>query len=201
MEISGLQPGKYPVTAFAAYLELLTQWNKAYNLTGVRDQKKMITHHILENIPVLPYLNGNCCLDVGTGAGLPGLILALTTPEKQWFLLDSNHKKVRFVNQAILELNIPNIETVYSRVEDYNTDHLFTTVISRAFGSLKLTFDRTRHLLSSATSLLVMKGEDVMQELKELDESAMQVQVHTLHGAGVSKQRTLIEIRAIPALR
>lgn len=199
MEISGLQPDKYPVSAFAAYLELLTKWNKAYNLTAIRDHKKMITHHLLDSLSVLPYLNGNRCLDVGTGAGLPGLILALTTPEKQWVLLDSNHKKICFVNQAIMELKIQNIETICSRVEDYNTDKPFSTVITRAFGSLTLALKRTKHLLTSATNLLVMKGEDIVQELEELDKNVMQVQVYNLHVPGAIRQRTLVEIKDFPA--
>ena len=199
MEISGLRPDKYPVTGFIAYLGLLTQWNKAYNLTAIRDHKKMITHHIMDSLPVLPYLNGDRCLDVGTGAGLPGLILALATPAKHWVLLDSNNKKIRFVNQVILELNIQNVETVCSRVEEYNTDKLFSTIITRAFGRLNKFYHLTRHLLLPNGKLLAMKGNEISEELAELDKNAMQVQVHNLHVPGANKQRTLLEIRSFPA--
>lgn len=195
---SGLQPDEYPVTVFAAYLELLMQWNKAYNLTAIRDQKKMITHHILDSLSVLPYLHGNRCLDVGTGAGLPGLILALTAPEKQWVLLDSNHKKVRFVNQVILELTIQNIETVCSRVEDYNTDKLFSTVITRAFGRLRKFYRLSRHLLSPNGKLLAMKGTEISEELMELDPSTVKAQVHILPDHGKTGRRSLVEMNALP---
>ena len=199
LENSGLQPGNYPVTVFAAYLDLLERWNRAYNLTGIRDHNRMITHHILDSLSVLPFVRGNHCLDVGTGAGLPGLILALAMPGKQWFLLDSNHKKIRFVRHAIQELRISNIEAVCSRVEDYNTDKQFSTIITRAFGRLNVIYECTRHLITSATSLLVMKGENILPELEELDKSAMQVKVHKLNIPGVSNQRTLVEIRPVPS--
>lgn len=196
--MSGLQPEKYPVTVFAAYLELLTQWNKAYNLTAIRDHKKMITHHILDSLSVLPYLHGNRCLDVGTGAGLPGLILALTAPEKQWFLLDSNQKKVRFVNQAILELDIQNIETVCSRVEEYKPDKPFSTVITRAFGRLRKFYQLSRHLLSPDGKLLAMKGTEFSEELADLDQETVKAQVHPLWINGITGQRSLVEINALP---
>lgn len=198
LAMSGLQPGEYPVTAFAAYLELLAQWNNAYNLTAIRDQKKMITHHILDSLSVLPYLHGNRCLDVGTGAGLPGLILALTAPETQWVLLDSNHKKVRFVNQVIMDLNIRNIETVNSRVEEYNTDKLFSTVITRAFGRLRKFYQLSRHLLSPNGKLLAMKGTEISEELMELDLSTVKAQVHILPDHGKTGQRSLVEMNALP---
>ena len=198
MAKAGLQPDEYPVTEFAAYLELLMQWNKAYNLTAIRDQKKMITHHILDSLSALPYLNGNRCLDVGTGAGLPGLILALTAPEKQWVLLDSNHKKVRFVNQVIMELNIQNIETVNLRVEEYNTDNLFSTVITRAFGRLRKFYQLSRHLLAPNGKLLAMKGTELSEELEELDLSTVKTQVHILPEHGNTGQRSLVEMNALP---
>ena len=200
LENSGLKPADYPVTAFAAYLDLLERWNRAYNLTGIRERKKMVTHHILDSLSVLPFLHGDRCLDVGTGAGLPGLILALATPGKQWTLLDSNRKKIRFVRQAILELNICNIEAVCSRVEDYNTDKPFATVITRAFGRLNVAIDCTRHLLTSTTALMVMKGEDILPELEDLDKSTMQVKVHNIDVPGISKRRSLIEIRTVSTL-
>jgi 16S rRNA (guanine527-N7)-methyltransferase len=200
MKISGLQPGKYPATAFAAYLELLTQWNKAYNLTAIRDHKKMITHHILDSLSVLPYLNGEYCMDIGTGAGLPGLILALSTPERYWYLLDSNQKKIRFVNQAIMELNIHNIETICCRIEDFHSDKYFSTIISRAFGRLSKFYQLSRHLLSPNGKLLAMKGADISEELAEMGQGTINMQVHTLRVPGITGRRSLVEINVLPTV-
>ena len=196
--MSGLQPDQYPVTAFAEYLELLTQWNKAYNLTAIRDHEKMITHHILDSLSVLPFLNGGHCLDVGTGAGLPGLILALTTPEIQWILLDSNQKKICFVNQAIMELKICNIETICCRIEDFHPEKIFSTIITRAFGRLSKFYRLSRHLLSPNGTLLAMKGTGISEELAELDQRTVTAQIHTLRIHGITGQRSLVEINALP---
>lgn len=197
LENSGLQPGDYPVTAFATYLDLLERWNRAYNLTGIRDRKSIITHHILDSLSVLPFVHGERCLDVGTGAGLPGLILALATPAKQWNLLDSSHKKIRFIRQAITELNICNIEAVCSRVEDYNTDRPFSTVITRAFGSLEKFYLLSRHLLAPGGKLLAMKGADISEELAGLDQEMVNVHIHPLKIRSITEQRTLVEINAL----
>lgn len=197
LENSGLQPGNYPVTVFAAYLDLLERWNRAYNLTGIRDHNRMITHHILDSLSVLPFLHGDRCLDVGTGAGLPGLVLALATPGKQWTLLDSNNKKVRFVRHAIQELNICNIEAVCSRVENYNTDKPFATVITRAFGSLAKFYLLSCHLLAPGGKLLAMKGKDISEELAELDQEMVNVHIYPLEVRGITEQRLLVEINAL----
>ena len=103
----GLPPA-LPVERFVDYLELLESWSQAYNLTAIRDPGRMVTHHVLDSLSVLPYLRGEHCLDVGTGAGLPGLILAISLPGMAWTLLDSNRKKTRFVNQAVLDLGLAN---------------------------------------------------------------------------------------------
>lgn len=194
----GMQPDNHPVDAYIRYLELLQKWNSAYNLTAIHDPEKMVTHHILDSLSVLPYLKGDHCLDVGTGAGLPGLILALADPNKKWVLLDSNQKKIRFVNQAIIELKLENVETECVRVEQYKPEQVFSTIICRAFASLGTIYTRTRHLLASGGSLLAMKGHDIYDELTGLDESTVSVQVHTLNVPGIQEQRSLVEIKALP---
>lgn len=191
----GMQPDNHPVEAYVHYLQLLQTWNKTYNLTAVRDPELMVTHHILDSLAVLPYLNGKRCLDVGTGAGLPGLILALVGPDRQWVLLDSNQKKVRFVNQAILQLKPGNVKTECVRVEQYQPQQLFNTVICRAFASLGTIYAQAGHLLAPGGSLLAMKGHDIHDELAGLDESTVSVQLHTYNVPGIHEQRSLVEIR------
>ncbi len=194
----GMQPDAHPVDAYFRYIKLLQEWSSAYNLTAVRDPQQMVTRHILDSLSVLPWLNGDYCLDVGTGAGLPGLILALAIPEKHWVLLDSNHKKIRFVNQAVIELQLKNVKTECVRVEQYKTEQLFTTTITRAFGSLSLIYQQTRHLLAPSGSLLAMKGNDLAGELTGLDEGTVTVQIHTFNVPGIRESRTLVEIKALP---
>ena len=120
----------------AGYLELLVKWNRVYNLTAIKDPKQMVTHHLLDSLSISPYLHGDRLIDVGTGAGLPGIPLAITHRHKQFVLLDSNVKKTRFCRQAAAELGLDNVEVVHSRVEDYRPERLFSSVISRAYTSL-----------------------------------------------------------------
>lgn len=156
----------------------------------------MLAYHVLDSLSVLPYLQGEHCLDIGTGAGLPGLILALARPETHWVLLDSNHKKIRFVNHAILGLKIDNANTVCSRVEKFNTGRKFSTIITRAYGSLIKVYQNARHLLSPDGRLLAMKGADISAELEELKNAGITTHVHKLEVPGVDKGRCLVEMRA-----
>ncbi len=191
----GMQPDAHPVNAYLSYLTLLTQWNRAYNLTSVKKPERMLAYHILDSLSVLPFLHGEYCLDIGTGAGLPGLILSLARPETHWVLLDSNHKKIRFVNHAILELKIANAEAVCCRVERFNSsDRKFSTIITRAYGSLVTIYRHARHLLSPDGRLLAMKGTDISAELAELEEAAITRHVHKLEVPGVDKGRCLVEM-------
>jgi len=156
----------------------------------------MLAHHILDSLSVLPYLHGEHCLDIGTGAGLPGMILALARPETHWVLLDSNRKKIRFVNHAILELKLNNVEAVCTRVERFKYSRNFSTIITRAYGSLVTIYRHARHLLSPDGRLLAMKGTDISAELAELEEAAITKHVHILNVPGVDKGRCLVEIMA-----
>ncbi len=195
-----LPPEQQPVASYLRYLDLLQQWNAAYNLTAIREPEKMITHHVLDSLSVLPYLHGKQCLDVGTGAGLPGLILALAEPERSWTLLDSNHKKIRFVNQAVIELKLKNVVTVCKRAELYRAEPLFSTIITRAFASLEVIYKQTRHLLAPDGKLLAMKGDDIADELAVLDHDTLRVQTHPLTVPGIREGRQLVEISALPGM-
>ena len=193
------RPGQHPVDKYVSLLQLLRQWNQAYNLTAITDPEKMVTHHVLDSLSALPYLRGNHCLDAGTGAGLPGIILALTDPERQWVLLDSSRKKIRFVNQAIMELSLANVQTVCVRIEQYRPEQLFTTIITRAFGRLSEFYASSKHLLAPDGVLLAMKGGNVVAEVEELQGSKDApdfIRVHRLAVPGVEKDRCLVEVES-----
>jgi len=155
-------------TQLLNYLELLVKWNRVYNLTGVRDVAEMIPKHILDSLTVLPYVRGAQILDVGTGAGLPGLILAMARPDWQCVLLDSNAKKIRFVKQAIIELDIKNAVAECTRIEAYHPTVKFNTIISRAYASLHRFYTQTARLCTIDGGLLAMKGVYPETEIAEM---------------------------------
>lgn len=140
------------------YLQLLHKWNAAYNLTAIRDLESMISKHLLDSLAILPWIKGNKIIDVGTGAGLPGIPLAIAKPEIQFVLLDSNGKKTRFLNEVKRQLDLKNLEIVQFRIENYHPNEGFDTVISRAFSSLEQMLHWTQHLIAKDGSWLAMKG-------------------------------------------
>jgi 16S rRNA (guanine527-N7)-methyltransferase len=152
------------------YLSLLLKWNKAYNLTAITDAKEMVVKHILDSLAINPYLQGTRVIDVGSGAGLPGIPLAIVNPDKHFALLDSNIKKVSFLNQVKLELDLNNIEVVHQRVEKYHPKHCFDIVITRAFSSINNTLMNTKHLCCQEGAFLLMKGAYPQEELEEIPE-------------------------------
>lgn len=175
------------------FLALLYKWNKAYNLTAVRDPLEMVSKHLLDSLAVSPHLAGGRCLDMGTGPGLPGIPLAIIRPEITFVLLDSNNKKIRFVRQAVLELGLKNVQTVHARVEDYQSDQAFDTLISRAFTALPRMLELTGHLRGPGTQLLAMKAERAEKELSTLGEGVeariIELEIPFLEGA-----RCLIQV-------
>lgn len=166
---------------------LLNKWNKAYNLTSVRDPMDMLVKHILDSLVVSPYLSGERFIDVGTGPGLPGLPLAIINPHKQFVLLDSLGKRISFIRHAVRELGLHNVETVLSRVEEYRPEQLFDGVLSRAFASLKDMTDWCQHLPNQDGYFYALKGLYHQEEVEELGEKftiqqVIQLQVPTLVG-------------------
>lgn len=139
-----------------AYVALLAKWNRAYNLTSVRDSETMVTRHLLDALAILPHVNHESLLDVGTGAGIPGLVLAICRPRQTFTLLDSNGKKTRFVKQVVLELGLQRVEVVQQRAEQYRG--AFPQVCCRAFAALPDMLAVTAHLLAPAGRLLAMKS-------------------------------------------
>lgn len=176
------------------YLELLEQWNGAYNLTAVRDPAEMVTKHLLDSLAILPFVTSGPVLDVGTGAGLPGIPLAISLPALQFTLLDSNGKKTRFCTHAVATLGLRNAEVVQARVEDYRPAQPFATVVSRAFSSL-LDFARLAGpACAPGGRLLAMKGVRPEEELRELPAGYRLLAVHSLKVPGLDAERCLVEI-------
>ncbi|MCK4840933.1 MAG: 16S rRNA (guanine(527)-N(7))-methyltransferase RsmG [Methylococcales bacterium] len=169
----GLQSLNIPVSdkqldTLLAFIKLIEKWNKAYNLTAVRNLEDMARIHILDSLAVLPYIEGKRIADIGTGAGLPGIPLAIFLPDVEFTLVDSNSKKTRFVQQAILELKLKNVNVIHSRVENIQADMLFSTVIMRAFASIQEIISLTSRLIDSSGILLAMKGQKPTDELNSI---------------------------------
>jgi 16S rRNA (guanine527-N7)-methyltransferase len=180
-----------------ALVRLLHKWNKAYNLTSVREPEAMLVKHIMDSLVVSPWLQGQRFIDVGTGPGLPGLPLAIINPDKQFFLLDSLVKRIRFIRQVILELGLTNVTPVKSRVEEYQPETGFDGVLSRAFASLEDMLSWCHHLPSPEGSFLALKGQYPEQELAQLPDSIRLVATHKLVVPELEGERHLLEFKAI----
>ena len=173
-----------------AYLALLHKWNKVYNLTAVRDPLEMVTLHLLDSLSVLPYVNSNNILDVGSGGGLPGIVLAICKPELQVTTIDTVQKKVIFMRQVKGELGLDNLTPVHARVENFKPDAPFEIVISRAFSEIALFVQLTKHLIAENGHWLAMKGIMPADELEGLP--LKPAQVIALKVAGLDAERHLL---------
>jgi 16S rRNA (guanine527-N7)-methyltransferase len=178
-----------------AFVGLLERWNRAYNLTAIRDPAAMVSHHLLDSLAITPYLQGDAILDLGTGAGLPGLPLAIAQPVRRFWLLDSNGKKIRFVRQAVLDLGLSNVEPVQSRIESYRPGRKFSTIVTRAVASTPELYAQTVPLLASPGLLLVMKGRYPGDELGHPALAGLDLRVRPLRVPLLDGERHLIEIR------
>ncbi|UHD18836.1 16S rRNA (guanine(527)-N(7))-methyltransferase RsmG [Thiocapsa bogorovii] len=177
-------------------IALLGRWNRAYNLTAVRDPFEMVAKHLLDSLAVTPFLFGDSILDLGTGAGLPGLPLAIVEPQRRFWLLDSNQKKLRFVRQAVLELRLHNVEAVHARIETYRPGRNFSTIVSRAVAAADLLGAAHRDLLARPGRLLLMKGRDLDDVARLQDLSDGCLFVHPLRIPFLDVERHLIELRS-----
>lgn len=173
------------------YLALLHKWNKVYNLTAIRDPRQMVSNHLLDSLAVLPHLWEGRWLDVGCGAGLPGLVLALARPGWQWVLLDSNGKKTSFVQQAVIELGLQNVSVHCERVEGWQTAEKFDGIISRAFADLGEFLRVTRHLISERGRWVAMKGL-AEQELPGIPQGCRAERIVPLRVPGLHAARSLV---------
>ena len=177
---------------YRQYMELLSKWNQAYNLTAIRDPEAMLTGHIFDSLSVSPYVTGEECLDVGTGAGLPGLILAIANPGQFWTLVDSNIKKTRFVSQAIMELGLKNAEAVHIRIEEFDEKTAFDSVICRAYTSLAAYYQNCHEFIKPEGKLLAMKAALPKQEIESLKQFTSNIDFYPIRVPGVETTRGLV---------
>jgi 16S rRNA (guanine527-N7)-methyltransferase len=177
------------------YLALLIKWNKAYNLTAVRDPDEMVSRHLLDSLSVVPYIQGERQLDVGSGGGMPGIPLAILFPDMNVTCLDSNGKKTRFLTQVKLELKLDNLEVIHSRAEAFQPEQPFTGIISRAFSSLEDFTQWTRHMGDTQTRWLAMKGLHPADELVALPADFRLESAQALAVPGCQGQRHLLILR------
>jgi 16S rRNA (guanine527-N7)-methyltransferase len=170
LQLDGLDLGPAQEQMLLEYLVQLEHWNKAYNLTAVRDPVEMVTRHLLDSLSVAPFIEGGRLLDAGTGAGLPGIPLAVARPALEVTLLDSSGKRVRFLSHVRRQLGLENISPVQERLESFAPDQPFDVIISRAFSDLVSYAQAARHLAAAPARLLAMKGRYPERELQEVPE-------------------------------
>ena len=177
-----------------AYLMLMQKWNKVHNLTAVRDADEMVVLHLLDSLVVLPFIDGKALLDVGSGAGLPGIPLAICLPDLKVTVIDSNNKKVSFMRQAKAELGIDNLEVLGGRVEEIAPNRKFDMVISRAFSDLDLFISLTHQVCEAQGKWLAMKGVYPEAELAELEKNTgiTASKTEALKVPGLAAQRHLV---------
>jgi 16S rRNA (guanine527-N7)-methyltransferase len=179
-------------TKLLEYLALLEKWNQVYNLTAIRDVEKMVSGHLLDCLAVVPYVSGARVLDAGSGAGFPGIPLAVAKPEIQVALLDSNHKKAAFLRQAVAELGLKNASVVCERVESWRPAEKFDCIISRAFAEIAEFVTLTMHLLAPGGLFAAMKGVHPYEEIGRLPREFRVMHVHRLAVPGLEAERHLV---------
>jgi 16S rRNA (guanine527-N7)-methyltransferase len=182
------------------YVGLLHKWNRAYNLTAIREPQAMVERHLLDSLSVAKYIPGLHIADVGTGPGLPGVVLAIVYPQKQFTLMDSNGKKTRFLQQVKLELGLENIAIYNGRVEAFRSDQRFDAVISRAFASLNDMLLWTQTLCDEDGVFLAMKGVYPEQELAQLPPKFELAEAHRLQVPSCNGERHLLVLKYNSAL-
>ena len=154
----------YLYTKLLIYKNLLIKWNKVFNLISLKATEEIVTHHFLDCLAVVPYIEGKNILDVGSGAGMPGIIIGLCCPEKQITLVDSVGKKTAFLKQTCAELKLSNITVINKRVEDITTNKLFDSIIARAFSDMQMLIDLTKHLIENKGTWYGMKSKKINEE-------------------------------------
>ena len=176
-----------------AYLNLIEKWNRVYNLTAIRERDEMIKLHFLDSLSILNYVEMEHVLDVGSGAGFPGIVLAITKPELKVTVMDSVNKKTTFMQQVKSELLLTNLNVVNARVEEYQPTTLFDGVITRAFSSIQDMLSMTEHTLQKNGAWLAMKSKDVKEELKKLGQN--QYTLIPLEVPFINAERYLVKLK------
>lgn len=178
------------------YVALLHKWNKVYSLTAVREPERMISLHLLDCLAVLPHINGPRVLDVGSGGGMPGIVLAIVRPDWSITLIDSNGKKTSFLQQAAISLGLSNVTVVTGRVEQYQPAVCFDLITSRAFSDLGEFVRLSHHLLAANGCYGALKGVYPQQEVAQIPAGFVVTEVVPLHVPGLDAERHLVTIRA-----
>lgn len=181
--------------SFVSYLMLMSRWQQVFNLTAIKTPEAQVTHHIMDALSIIPHLEGNRFIDVGTGAGVPGIVLAIAKPEYQMTLLDSVGKKIQFLQQVKMSLKLNQVELVNSRVEAYHTNPLFDGVITRAFSSINDMLAGTKHLCKPDGFFYAMKGQLPEDELAALPKGFEVSALHALAVPGLDATRHLVIVR------
>jgi 16S rRNA (guanine527-N7)-methyltransferase len=189
----GLAPSAHAVEQLLDYLELLSRWNAAYNLTAVRDPLAMVTSHLLDSLAVAHLVRGERLADIGSGAGLPGIPLAILATERQVTLIDANGKKTRFLREAVRALRLVNVRIEAQRVENVSGE--FDTVTARAFASIADMLRLAGHLLAADGILLALKGQLHKEEILGLPEGYVVSDVKALHVPGLAAARHAVIIQ------
>lgn len=197
LENADISVSDQQLNQLVSYVQLLDKWNKAYNLTSVRNPIEMLSKHIVDSVVVSKHLNGKRFIDVGTGPGLPGIPLAIVNPDKQFSLLDSLGKRIRFLKEVQRQLQLDNIDPIQSRVEAYRPENLYDGVISRAFASLEDMISYSEHLLTSNGLFYALKGIHPDKEIAALPDSVKVADSFSLNVPGVEGERHLICISKI----
>ena len=194
----GLRLQKTQHDQLLEYLYLLEKWAQVYNLTAIRGLPKMLSYHLLDSLSLVPGLK-DCrkALDVGSGAGLPGIPLAIAMPEVIWVMLDSNARKTRFIRQAIAHCGLKNAQVVQSRVEDYHSPDSLDFIVSRAYAPLAEFCDSVAHLLEPKTQLITMKTGLRQKEVQQLDANRFVFEEEIINVPGISETRSLVTIRPL----
>jgi len=194
----GLALRKPQIERLERYLDLLEKWNRVYNLTAIRERDQMVTHHLLDSLAILPYVKGPRVLDVGSGAGLPGIPLALGNLTLDVTLLEANQKKAAFLRQAVAELALANAAVETQRVESWKAPTQFDTIVSRAFAELRQFVASTGRLLAPGGMLLAMKGTYPRDELGHLPPGYRVKTTVRLDVPLIGAERHLVLIEAVP---
>lgn len=188
----GLRLDAAQIARLWAYLDLLERWNRAYNLTAIAARADMVVHHLLDSLSIAPFLDGDCFVDVGTGAGLPGIPLAIALPHKHFVLLDSNGKKTRFLLQVRAALALTNARETQARALDHRPATGYDGAISRAFAALPAMLADCAHLLNPGGCFYAMKGRYPAAELRQVAKPYNVLACHPLRVPGLAGQRHLI---------
>ena len=189
-ELMDLTLSEHQTDQLLAYQELIGKWNKVYNLSAIRDPIESIKKHFLDSLSIVPFIRPGLLLDVGSGAGLPGIVIAIMRSNTNVFTIDSVGKKCRFMQTVKTELSLDNLSVINDRVESFNYDESFPQIVSRAFSSTIDTIEKTRHLISSDGRYLLMKGDNLNKENLQ----KVNYKIHSLRVPYVSDKRTLLEI-------